>query len=166
MDPLFHEEQPLQVRRLRWRLAILPILLTAFAMLQIGFGRHFGKYPVSNSGLIFLSLLLWMVFFWLSRVRLEIEVRPGVLAIGLRGLFHRTRIKADQWASWETTTFDAMRDFGGYGLRRVGATRAYVAGGSRGVRLTMTDGSVVIVGTDRATDLVSALSRAKSRSTA
>lgn len=161
MDPLFHEVQPLQVRRLRWRLAMLPILLTAFAILQIGFGRHFGRYPVSNGGLVFLSLLLWAVYLWLIRVRLEVEVTPGMLAVGLRGLFQRTRIAADRWASWEATTFDATRDFGGYGLRRVGTTRAYVAGGAGGVRLTLSDASVVIVGTDRAADLVSALTRAK-----
>jgi len=163
MDPLFHEVQPLQVRRLRWRLAILPLFLTALAILQIGFGRHLGKYPVSNGGLIFLSALLWFVYLWLIRVQLEIDVTPGMLAVGLRGMFHRTRIDAAQWRSWEPTTFDAVRDFGGYGLRRDGTTRAYVAAGSRGIRLTLTDDSLVILGTDRPNDLAAALDRARRR---
>ena len=161
MEPLFHEVQPLQVRRLRWRLAILPLFLTALAILQVGFGRRLGKYAVSNGDLIFFSALLWFVYLWLIRVQLEIDVTPGMLAVGLRGMFHRTRVKAEQWQSWEPTTFDAVRDFGGYGLRRDGTTRAYVAAGSRGVRLTLRDGGVLILGTDRPTDLASALTRAR-----
>jgi hypothetical protein len=162
VEPLFHDVQPLRVRRLRWRLAILPIFLTTLAVLQVGFGRQWGKYPVSNGGLIFLSVLLWIVYLWLVRVRLEIAVTPGHLVVGLRGMFHRTTFPSADWAGLETISFDAARDFGGYGLRRTGATRTYVASGTRGVRLTLRDGGIVVVGTDRPDDLVAALNRARS----
>lgn len=163
MEPLFHDVQPLRVRRLRWRLASLPIFLTMLAVLQIGFGRHWGTHIVRNRDLVAWTILLWIVYLWLVRVRLEIEVVPGRLIVGLRGLFRRTRVGAEQWLRWEATRFDAARDFGGYGLRRIGTTRAYVAGGNEGVRLTLRDGGVLILGTDRPGDLVAALARASGR---
>ncbi len=159
-EPLFYEEQPLRVRRLRWRLAILPLFLTTLAIAQVGFGRQLGPYPVRNGDLMFFAILLWIVYVWLTRVRLMTEVTAAGLTVGLRGLLRRERVSAAEWVAWTATAFDARRDFGGYGIRRRGSTSAYIAGGTRGVRIELRNGRVLVVGSERPADLAAALDRA------
>jgi hypothetical protein len=157
----FYEEQPLRVRRLRWRLAILPLMLTTLAVAQVGFGRRLGNHPVTDADLVTLTILLWIVYGWLVRVRLVTEVHAGELAVGLRGMLRRERFASTRWASWEQTTFDPSRDFGGYGVRRIGSTRAYIAGGTQGVRIALRDGGAIVIGSECPSDLVAALDRAR-----
>jgi len=51
-----------------------------------------------------------------------------------------------------------MREFGGWGIRTSGdGGRAYNAYGNMGVQLVLTDGKRVLVGTQRAEELLAAL---------
>ena len=163
---LFYEEQPLRVRRLRWRLAMLPLFVTVLAVLQVGFGRHWGTYPVSNGNLIVLAVLMWIVFAWLVRVRLVIEVTGDAVSMRLRGLFRRHRVAIDRCRSSSVVSFDPMRDFGGIGARRRGRTRAYLAGGTTGVRIDLDDGDAVVIDTERPADLLAAVQGAVRRRSA
>ena len=159
----FHEEQPFSERRLRLAIAVLPLLITLLAAARATLPRWPSRLPVSTGDLAFLAVLLWIVYAWLARVRLVTDVSAEGIAVGLRGLFWHDRVPAGGWRSASLATFDAAREFGGYGLRRVGALRAYVASGSRGVRIELTDGSVLLLGSDRAADLLAALNRAAGR---
>ncbi len=58
----------------------------------------------------------------------------------------------------ETITHDIARDYGGYGIRSTREGKAYVAGGDRGVRVTLDKGEKLVVGSQRPDELAAALS--------
>ena len=156
----FHDEQRLEVPRLRIALAILPLLVTALAIARVTVPGIVRRLPVSAADLIFFTLLLWIVFAWLLRVRLVVDAGATGVSVRLRGLPWRDDVPVGGWRRASLVSFDARRDFGGYGLRRAGPLRAYVAAGTTGVELELSDGGVMIVGSARAADLLTAIERA------
>lgn len=154
---LFHEEQRFQVLRLRVMLALPPIALLALAVWQVGLGHPWGQHPMSNGGLIGLTIFLWLVYFRLITVRLVTDVRPPWVSIGLRGLWPARRIALSNIAGAKVVTFQPMRDFGGYGIRSSRQGKAYLAAGTRGVRLELKNCSAIIIGSARPEELSQAL---------
>jgi hypothetical protein len=51
-----------------------------------------------------------------------------------------------------------LRDYGGYGIRTGRFGKAYVANGQRGVRLKLTDGTTLVLGSQKSDELVRILS--------
>ena len=159
----FRDEQRFEVPHLRLALAILPLVVTALAVARAVWPRMARGFPVSAGDVVFFAARLWGVFAWLLRVRLVVEVGDDGLVVRLRALPWRTHVAADGWRRATLVTFDAVHDFGGYGLRRAGPLRAYIAGGTMGVTLALKDGDTMIVGSPRAEALLAALKRAASQ---
>ena len=72
---------------------------------------------MSNGNVIGWTIFLWAIFFRLVTVRLVTEVRDGQLVISLRGFWRSRRIRLSEIQSAEPISFDAIRDYGGYGIR-------------------------------------------------
>jgi hypothetical protein len=79
----------------------------------------------------------------------------------MTGLWRQDRIDATQVASVAAATFDPIAEFGGYGWRRFKGGRAYLAGGTTGVRLKLKSGSTIVIGSTRPTDLARAIEAAR-----
>jgi hypothetical protein len=154
---LFHEEQRLQFLRLRVMLALPPLALLALAVWQIGLGHPWGEHPMSNGGLIGLTIFLWLVYFRLITARLVTDVQPTRVSIGLRGLWPARHISLSDITNAKVVTFQPMRDFGGYGIRSSSKGKAYLAAGIRGVRLELKNGSAITIGSERPEELSQAL---------
>jgi hypothetical protein len=152
-QPLFHEEQSFGQLRLRLMLALPPAALSVLLVWQVVLGHPWGKQPMSNGGLIGLTVFLWLVYLRLTRVRLVTNVEPGELLVGLRGLWRMRRIPLTNLKAVKIVTFHPLRDFGGYGIRSLNRGKAYVAGGTRGVRLELNDDSVLVIGSNRPEEL-------------
>ncbi len=60
----------------------------------------------------------------------------------------------------EAITYDPERDYGGYGIRTIRDEKAYIAGGTRGVRLKLAGGGTVVVGSKKPEELVGILRQA------
>ena len=103
------------------------------------------------------TIFLWLIYLRLITVRLITEVRKGELVVALRGLWRSRRIPLERIQSVETITHDVARDYGGYGIRSTREGKAYVAGGARGVRVTLAKGEKVVVGSQRPDELAAAL---------
>lgn len=159
----FHEAQRLNVPRLRIALACLPLLVTAAAGVRVALPRTAARLPMSAGDLVFLAALSWLVFAWLVRARLVVATDADGVTIRLSGLPWRERIAPAAWRRATLVTFDASREFGGYGLRRAGPVRACIAAGSTGVRLDLADGGTLVIGTSRPADLLAAVNRAAGR---
>ncbi len=155
----FHEEQNFQQPRIRLLLAIPPTILLGLAVWQVALGHAWGKQPMSNGSLIFWTVFLWLLYFYLIRVRLVTEVRSDGVMVGLKGLGRRRSIPSDAIKSVELASYDPVRDFGGYGIRFQGSTSAYIASGNRGVRLELSTGKKVWIESKRPDDLLAALQR-------
>ena len=156
---LFYEEQTFRQRRIRLLLAVPPAILTLLIIWQVVLGHPWGKHPMSNGSLIGWTIFLWLVYLRLVRVRLVTELGPSELLVSMRGLWRTRRIPVNDIKSVEAITFDPIRDYGGYGIRVTRHGTAYIAGGNNGVRLRLTRGAPVVVGSQRATELAGAISR-------
>jgi hypothetical protein len=160
-QPLFDEEQSFGQLRLRWMLALPPAALSVVIIWQVVLGHPWGKHPMSNGGLIVLTVFLWLVYLRLIRVRLVTNVLLGELTVGLQGLWRTRRIPLSSVKAVKIVTFNPLLDFGGFGIRSTRQGKAYLAGGARGVRLELNDGGVLVIGSERPEELSQALRRAR-----
>lgn len=153
MEAVFHEVQALRQWHARLVLALPPAALAFITIRQVVFHHPWGHKPLSNDGLIFLTVLLIGVYFRLITVRLVTEVRSGVLSVGLRGLWRRRRVPLAIIRSAAPVRYDPASEYGGYGIRSGARGLAYIAQGNRGVQLELQDGSKLLIGSQRPEDL-------------
>jgi hypothetical protein len=159
VEGLFYEEQTFRQRRIRILLAVPPSILLVLAIWQVVLGHPWGKHPMSNTSLIGWTIFLWLVYLRLVRIRLVTELRPSELLVSMRGLWRKRRIPLSDIKSLEVVKFDPVRDYGGYGIRITRHGTAYIAGGSDGVRLQLTGGATVLLGSQRSKELAGAIRR-------
>lgn len=124
---------------------------------QVVLGHPWGKHPMSNANVIGWTVFLWLVYFRLISVRLVTEIRPGELVVAMRGLWRLRRVPLDSIQSVETIQHDIARDYGGFGIRSTREGKAYTAGSSGGVRVTLASKEKLVVGSERPEELATAL---------
>jgi hypothetical protein len=158
-QPLFREQQSFRQRRVFILLAIPPGAILVLLVWQVILGHPWGTKPMSNARVIGWTVFLWLVYLRLVTVRLVTHVGPSELSVGMRGLWRERRIPLNEIKSAKVVTYDAARDYGGYGIRTTRRGKAYIAGGNRGVRLELVKGAAVLVGSARPEELLKAINR-------
>jgi hypothetical protein len=151
--PLFHEEQALRQWHTRLILALPPAALLFITVRQVVFHHPWGNKPLSNGGLIFLSVLLTAVYFRLITIRLVTDVRSGELSVGMQGLWRRRRVPLAAIRNVQAVRYDVAAEYGGYGIRSGPRGLAYIANGNRGVQLELQDGSKLLIGSAHSEEL-------------
>ena len=159
MEPFFHEEQAFRQRRVRILLAIPPAAMLLILVWQVLLGHPWGTKPVSNASVIGWTVFIWLVYLRLVTVRLVTHVVPGKVSVGMRGLWRERHIPLNEIKTAKVVTYDAARDYGGYGIRTTRRGKAYIAGGNRGVRLELAKGGAVLIGSARPEQLLAAIHR-------
>jgi hypothetical protein len=154
--PLFHEVQSFRVKRLRILLGIPPVLMSLLLIWQAILGHPWGKEPMSNASVAGWTVFLWLVYLRLVTVRLVTEIRPGEISVTMRGFWRQQHIPLAEITAAEVVSYDAARDWGGYGVRTT-RRKAYLASGGRGVRLRLAKGGVILIGSQRPEELASAI---------
>jgi hypothetical protein len=154
---VFREVQKLPLRRTGVVLAVPPLGMTALLVWQVVLGHPWGKAPMSNGNVVGWTIFLWLIYLRLITVRLVTEVRGGQLTVAMRGLGRSRRIPLNGIQSVEAIAFEPVRDYGGYGIRRMSGGTAYIGDGSTGVRLTLTGGGKLVIGSNRAEELARVL---------
>jgi len=157
-QPLFREEQ--RFRDVWWIMLLvfgLAALQWAIAIQQLILGQVVGNNPAPDG----ILLLFWLIFgvglpllFW--RLRLVVSVYADKVDIRFAPFVHRV-IPKPEIARARPLDYDPLRDFGGWGIRGWGGRVAYNVRGSRGVELTLTDGRVVILGSQSPEALAQAI---------
>jgi hypothetical protein len=101
-----------------------------------------------------------VLVYLLYRLELEVRVDDETLSIRFAPL-SRKRIPLATIASCEPRTYRPLVEYGGWGIRYSlsGKGWAYNVSGNRGVQLVLTDGSRILVGSRRPSDLADALNR-------
>ena len=156
---IFHEEQRFAFLRLRVMLALPPAALSVLLVWQVVLGHPWGMHPMSNGGLIALTVFLWLIYVQMVTVRLVTDVASRELSVGLRWVWRARRIALSDIRAAKVVSFQPIRDFGGYGIRWTRKGKAYIAAGTRGVRLELNDSRVVIIGSAHPEELLQALGR-------
>ena len=158
----FREEQ--RFRQIWIWIIILGIaaLMWYSAFTQIIQRRPFGENPAPNS----LLIIFWILFgiglpALLLSARLITEVRMDGIYIRFFP-FHLSykKIAFQDLQSFEVRTYNALREYGGWGIRYGPQGKAYNVGGNRGVQLVLTDGKRILIGSQRPEELAEALSLA------
>jgi hypothetical protein len=154
---LFREVQRLPLRRTAIVVAVPPLGMLALLIWQVVLGHPGAKNSISNGNVIGWTIFLWLVYLRLITVRLVTEIRNRVLIVALRGLGRKRRVPLDRIQSVEIIDHDPVREFGAYGIRTTRASTAYLAGGRGAVRLSLSGGSKLVVGSNRPDELAAAL---------
>lgn len=161
---IFHEQQPFRQLRLRVLLALPPLFFLFLLIWQVLLGHPWGKHPMSNAGVVFLLVVLTLVYARLVTVKLTTQVSAQEIRIALRGIWWRRRIPSGTIQSAKVVSYNAVRDYGGYGIRSSRLGRAYIAGGNRGVLLKLADKDQILVGSESPDELASAICRTREES--
>ncbi|MCA1617327.1 MAG: hypothetical protein LC729_02565 [Acidobacteria bacterium] len=102
-----------------------------------------------------------MILVALSVGSLKMKTTVGSDAVTVRfGFLNTTRVPIAEIARAEATAYRPVRDYGGWGIRGFGRRRALNVRGDRGVLIVRTDGSTLMIGSQRPRELLSALARA------
>lgn len=161
---VFREEQPW--RHVTW-VILLVFGLAAFQWYgfieQIILGRPFGNNPAPD----WVMILIWLFFgvglpIFFLRLRLVVIVRPESIDIDYRPLTRRS-IPMDTIVGVEARDYRPLAEYGGWGIRGWGNRIAYNVRGNRGVDLTLIDGRRVLIGSQRANELATAILAMRSR---
>ena len=161
--PVFREEQGFPHRRIRIQLAILPAAFLLLALWQVVLGRSAGSHSLSDANVVGWTVFLWLVYLRMITARLVTEVSSGKLSISMRGLWRIRTVDLSEITDVELVNFDPLKDYGGYGFRSTPRGKAYLANGTRGVRLTLRKGAALVIGSQCPEKLAAAISRPESR---
>jgi hypothetical protein len=81
-------------------------------------------------------------------------------AVNVRfGFLYRTAIPLSEVRQAEAVVYRPIAHYGGWGIRGFGKKRALNSRGNRGVLLTKSDGSTMLIGSQRPRELLEALAR-------
>lgn len=133
----------------------------AYGMIQqLMLGEQWGDRPMSDVGLaivfvitVLVTLGLLVLFWWMQ---LTVEVRADGVYVNFRPLKQRI-IRYDEIAQVEAMRYRPILQYGGWGIRRGRKGWAYNVSGSRGVRLDLVNGTHLLIGSQRATELAAAI---------
>lgn len=130
-----------------WMSVILwgTLTVSAILLLAVEDGAPLGlRMPLAVGTLGFGALLQWLVGGLTVRLR-----RDAVEAsLGHAGLV-RTRIPYEDILKTEVVRYAPIREFGGWGYRYRGSTRAWTARGDEAVVLHLVDGRRIYLGSER-----------------
>jgi hypothetical protein len=161
----FHEEQKFQQIWVWFIVLGIAVLMWYSAIQQIILRRPFGSRPAPDT----LLIIFWLLFgvglpVLIFSVRLITEVRSDAIYLRFFPLhlsFHK--IAFEELQSFEVRKYNALREYGGWGIRYGPQGKAYNVGGNRGVQLVLQDGKRILIGSQRPEEFLAALQSAHAR---
>ncbi len=102
------------------------------------------------------AALLVLIALSLATLQMKTTVAPDAVTVRF-GFLSTTRIPVSEIARAEAVAYRPIRDYGGWGIRGLGRRRALNVRGDRGVLVVRTNGTTVLIGTQRPRELLSAL---------
>lgn len=161
--PLFREEQ--RFRQLWiWLLIGLVAGLQWWGFLQqIILGQPWGDNPAPD----WMMVSFWLLFgiglpIFFAYLRLIVTVTGETVEIYFRPLTRRAILVAEI-QQVEAGDYSPLRQYGGWGIRGLNNNRAYSISGNQGVKLTLADGKIVLIGSQRTAELALAIEAAQHR---
>ncbi len=158
-DEFFSEVQWFRTQGLMVVVWGLALLVWYGFYLQIVAGVPFGSNPGPDwiMWVLLAAFGIGMPAFFLL-LRLEVVVRGGRLSYRMYPLHLQFRVVAShEIAEAEAISYRPLREYGGWGIRWGKAGPAYIVSGNRGVRVSLTDGTSFLIGSQRADELAGAL---------
>ncbi len=137
---------------------VITLWLAWKTLLQVVLG-HVDASTFSNQMLLTLLAVYVLGMFVSFSMRLIFTVDADGLAITCPPLmFKPFRVETKQIKSLQLCSYNAAKEYGGWGIRRGNNGRCFTMAGTRGVMISMKDGNHILVGSQRAEELEMALS--------
>ncbi len=142
-------------------LGINVLFLFGFFKQVIG-GQQFGNKPMSNTGLIIVTVVFILFTLLFMNSRLETIIKKD----GIYVRFFPFHFKF-KYFSWNVLTkayvrqYAAIAEYGGWGLRfgLFGKGTAYNVSGNEGLQLEFTNNKKLLIGTNKPVELTEALNK-------
>jgi hypothetical protein len=157
-DILFSEKQYF---RQVWLWIILPginVLFIVGIVKQVILGHHFGNKHISDTGLVITTIFTLLLSFLFLNLRLETNIKKD----GIYVRFFPFQ-PAFKYYPWNILTqsfvrqYNPIAEFGGWGFRGLGNNRALNVSGNKGIQLVKQDGSKLLIGTNKASEVTEIL---------
>lgn len=145
----FHEEQ--QFRQAWLWLLILVIDVPILAVVLVG---------RSSSGALFALVVPVLVTALLLAAKLVVDVVSDEIRIAFHFLWPTRRIQVADVKSATATHYNALLEYGGWGVRLGWSGWAFNVDGDEGVLVETKDGKRVLIGSRRAKELEAAIAKA------
>lgn len=163
--PGFYEVQRFKNPWLRYSVAGLTIGFILFfipgAVKQLVYGQPWGNKPVSDAtlvavGIVVLGTMFALCFFFFNLKLITLVNSQGVWI----RLFPLTKemIPFREIVHCEPTTYNAMEEFGGWGIKYSKRGKALTIYGDKAVQLTLKNGQVLLIGSQRPKELSKCIS--------
>jgi hypothetical protein len=100
-------------------------------------------------------------------MKLVTEVRYDGLYVRFFPLqFHSYKISYGEIKNYEVRTYQALKEYGGYGIRYGKKGKAYNVYGNKGIQFEFLDGKCLLIGSQRPEEFMQALASVVGRKTA
>lgn len=99
------------------------------------------------------------IIFGVLTMRQTTTVSPEAVTVRF-GLLYTARIPVAEVVSAQAVAYRPVRDYGGWGIKGSRQRRALNTRGDRGVLLTKTNGSTLLIGSQKPRELLAALAQA------
>ncbi len=129
-------------------------LFIAGIFIQVIKGQPFGDNPMSNAGLVGLTLMLFLLTALFAVTRLDTQI--GEEGIYVRFFPFQARFRHYSWgnlAKCYVRTYSPLIEFGGWGWRFGFGGLAYNVSGNQGLQLVLITGKRFLIGTSRAVEM-------------
>lgn len=145
-----------QVRR-GWMWLLLILAYTGLGMMavrHIFYQQAVGESLLTLSSIIFIALMLALVAFFIYKSCLITIIKEGGISYRFSPLQLRHR-----YIAWEDVEelyireYDAISEYGGWGMKFGSEGKAYTVKGKYGLQLQTTDGRKILIGTQRPIEL-------------
>lgn len=104
-------------------------------------------------------ILVAVVLVGVTTLRMRTVVTADAIEVRFGALYSK-RIPLREIVQAEAVVYRPVRDYGGWGIRGLGNRRALTTRGNLGVLLARSDGSTILVGSEKPRQLLAALAHA------
>lgn len=130
---------------------------------QLVLGQTWGKTPLSDIGLILITLVvvvISMAIFWMFySLELIIEIKEKTIHYEFRPFFRTKSIHFSELLDWKVEPINPIRQFGGYGWRITAKYKAYIVSGKNALFLEMKEGRRLVLDTKNPIALTAAITK-------
>lgn len=165
----FKEEQ----RFTQWWVWLLLLFATAVSVgplwygvySQLSTGVPWGDNPTSDDMLVVIAIVMTLfmttVVILFRIQKLELVVSDQDVSFRFLPFIRKwIRITPGEIKSWEVITYNPIRTYGGWGIKRRNKNdKAYNVSGNLGLRIHLVNGKMILIGTQRRDALIHAMAK-------
>lgn len=125
---------------------------------QLIFRQQFGDKPMSDTGLIAITVITFLISALFLYLRLETVIKSDGVYVRFFPFQHRfTHYPWEKILESYVRKYSPLKEYGGWGVRGFGKDRALNVSGNQGIQLVTKDGSKILIGTNKAGEAANVL---------